>query len=282
MANSFLASLALSIPFGILGVLLWKRAQKKGYFLLTGKEKVPVYFLEVLLGYIFRFFSFYFVGTLFLFLQNSANFSFLAFDFWFHFFSLNLTLLLLVSYFVFFHKTLFTKVIKKRDSTFLSDIKGALFSFSMAYPLSLFFNGISQAILLIFFSSSSIEEQSIVQDLKTLAKDPTFLPLLLIGINTVFLAPLVEEFLFRGLLQNWINKWTQKDLSVLLTSLLFAFFHYQKGQQLGNIPILLSTFILSYFLGVLYEKKGSLLAPILLHAIFNLCSFLLVFVLPSL
>ena len=90
------------------------------------------------------------------------------------------------------------------------------------------------------------------------------LPLqIMIVLLAVVIAPLVEEMLFRGLFQTMIRSHTGRPwLSVAVTSLLFAGVH----QNAEHWPAL---FVLALGLGYAYEKSGSLLQPIFMHALFN-------------
>jgi len=71
-------------------------------------------------------------------------------------------------------------------------------------------------------------------------------------------APIVEELLFRGLLQNALAKYVPVWGAILLSSLLFALVHL----QLYAIPALMS---LSIAFGYLYHRTGSLRTNIILH-----------------
>ena len=85
---------------------------------------------------------------------------------------------------------------------------------------------------------------------------------------------ILEEFLFRGVLQNFLKKYFKRDVSIIITSLVFAFFHYSPSQKLSNISIIGSLFVLACFLSFLYERQKSLFAPIFLHATFNAISII--------
>ncbi len=89
------------------------------------------------------------------------------------------------------------------------------------------------------------------------------LPLqIIVVITTVIIAPVFEEMLFRGLFQTMLRSFLHKPwLSILTSSLLFASVH-----QMGHWPAL---FVLAICLGYAYEKSGSLLRPIFIHALFN-------------
>jgi membrane protease YdiL (CAAX protease family) len=79
----------------------------------------------------------------------------------------------------------------------------------------------------------------------------------------VVLAPLVEEMLFRGLFQSMIRSHLGRPwISIVLTSILFACIH-------ANPTHWPALFTLAMGLGYAYEKSGSLVRPILMHAMFN-------------
>jgi membrane protease YdiL (CAAX protease family) len=78
----------------------------------------------------------------------------------------------------------------------------------------------------------------------------------------VVLAPLAEEFVFRGLLFSTAKHFGRPRLGWLGVSFLFAAFH-------GNAPIFLPLFVLALALTWLYEKTGGLLAPVIAHSLFN-------------
>jgi len=85
---------------------------------------------------------------------------------------------------------------------------------------------------------------------------------LALGAVTIFLAPPVEEMLFRGILYPTIKQRGFPRLALWGSSLLFAVMHVQ-------LDTLMPLFVLSVFLTVLYEKTDNLLAPITAHAMFN-------------
>ncbi len=90
------------------------------------------------------------------------------------------------------------------------------------------------------------------------------LPLrVIIVITTVAIAPAFEEMLFRGMFQSMLRSRLQRPWpAVIASSALFAIVH----QQPAHWPAL---FTLSMCLGYAYEKSGSLLRPIFIHAFFN-------------
>lgn len=78
----------------------------------------------------------------------------------------------------------------------------------------------------------------------------------------VVLAPVTEEFIFRGLLYPFIKQLGWPRLALFSVSTLFALIHFDAPTFL---PLLLLALVLTW----LYEKTDNLLAPITLHALFN-------------
>ncbi len=97
-----------------------------------------------------------------------------------------------------------------------------------------------------------------------LITEPGALPLqILIIVLAVVIAPLVEEMLFRGVLQTALRSYTGRPwLSIAITAALFARIH-------TDAPHWPALFVLAMGLGYAYEKSGSLLRPIFMHALFN-------------
>ena len=110
--------------------------------------------------------------------------------------------------------------------------------------------------------------------LKIITESPSFPLQVLMIVTAVILAPLVEEMLFRGLLQSMVRSyfhgpWT----AILISSAVFAVIH----ENFTHWP---SLFVLAVGLGYAYEKSGSLLRPILMHAAFNGISIVTVLIQP--
>jgi hypothetical protein len=79
----------------------------------------------------------------------------------------------------------------------------------------------------------------------------------------VVLAPVGEEFFFRGLLFSAAKHYGWPKLGWFGVSLVFALFHV-------NAPTFLSLFVFALALTWLCEKTDGLLAPIIAHSLFNL------------
>lgn len=84
----------------------------------------------------------------------------------------------------------------------------------------------------------------------------------------VVIAPVVEETLFRGILFPALLKRRSFASAALLSGLYFALIHL-------HAPSLIPLLALSIAFSAAYAATGSLLAPIVMHALFNLTSLLI-------
>ena len=99
--------------------------------------------------------------------------------------------------------------------------------------------------------SNAVQEQ--------LLSSAVFLRILVI----VFLAPVEEELLFRGLIYGRMREWFSFSVSALLSSMLFAAGH-------GNMIQFLYAFPMALLLAVIREKSGSFLPAVAFHMGANL------------
>ena len=147
------------------------------------------------------------------------------------------------------------------------DMGFGMLSWLVVFPLVTFFSSIFSIFIYAVFRVQKIPDQIAIYFLKATMNNPIYFILAMITI--VILAPILEEFFFRGILQNFFKKFLNRWISIIFTSLVFAFVHYSYSQKLANITIVGSIFIFSLFLGFIYEKQKSLISPIFLHATFN-------------
>ncbi|OPC58950.1 CPBP family intramembrane metalloprotease [Elizabethkingia miricola] len=88
-------------------------------------------------------------------------------------------------------------------------------------------------------------------------------------ISTCFFAPILEEILFRGIIQKGlINKGISPAKAIIISAIVFGVVHGNPWQFMGAA-------ILGSILGLVYYKTKTLLLPIMLHAFNNLMSSLL-------
>ncbi|HLH57216.1 MAG TPA: CPBP family intramembrane glutamic endopeptidase [Verrucomicrobiae bacterium] len=155
-----------------------------------------------------------------------------------------------------------------RRAVFLGIIMACLF-----IPLGVVVQWVS-AYIMVHIPHLQLEphEQESVQ---TLQMAVTWVHRVVLGIVTIFLAPVAEELLFRGILYTAIKRAGFPRLALWGTAILFAAIHQN---LLTFIPLLL----LAIALTVLYEYADNLLAPICAHAMFNGINFLMLYWMPSL
>ena len=101
-------------------------------------------------------------------------------------------------------------------------------------------------------------------------------PILLGFISVVVVAPIIEEFLFRGFLYSQLRRSFLKDWgAVAVSSLVWTAIHFQY-----EVGILFFLFLFGLFLGYFRIKYNSLLIPVALHALNNLIAFILTICFP--
>ena len=93
----------------------------------------------------------------------------------------------------------------------------------------------------------------------------------LMGLSAVVLAPILEECLYRGFVQQALRRaglgpWP----AVLLASIVFALMHVGSVPEGARAASLTSLAVLSCCFGWLAERTGSLVAPVAAHVAFNL------------
>lgn len=90
-----------------------------------------------------------------------------------------------------------------------------------------------------------------------------FLPLLLLILLAVLVAPITEEIVFRGLIYRYLKRCLPTVIAMALSSLLFALIH-------ANLLSFLPLFLLGMLLCRAYERSDNIWVVIVFHACFNL------------
>ena len=93
-------------------------------------------------------------------------------------------------------------------------------------------------------------------------------------ISTAVAAPIVEEFLFRGLIYNRLRERMKFVPAALVSALVFGALH-------GNAVQFLYAFIIGLLLAFVYEKFKTIVAPVIFHAGANLISVIITNVMPE-
>jgi membrane protease YdiL (CAAX protease family) len=89
-----------------------------------------------------------------------------------------------------------------------------------------------------------------------------------LGLFAVVLAPVAEEFIFRGMLYPFVKQLGRPRLALIGVNLLFAAIHL-------NAAALVPLFILALAFTWLYEHTDNLLAPIVAHSLFNTANLII-------
>lgn len=87
-----------------------------------------------------------------------------------------------------------------------------------------------------------------------------------LGVFAIVIAPVAEEFIFRGMLFPFVKQLGFPRLAWFGVSFLFAVIHL-------NLPTLMPLFVLALALTWLYDRTDNLLVPIVAHALFNAANF---------
>lgn len=86
-------------------------------------------------------------------------------------------------------------------------------------------------------------------------------------LSLCLIGPILEELLFRGIVYNKLKTTTTPLKAILLSSTIFALFHF-------NLMQMLYAFALSFMLIYVYEKYKTIKAPITMHILANTSIFL--------
>jgi membrane protease YdiL (CAAX protease family) len=265
------SEIAACLSFGILAAVALSMAVRRGFFNFSKAPWiVPVKLVHVLVVFLIYFVVSTFLSSLVVsFFRTEMMLNYMTYVSWLNFL-LSLTIFIcLFAYWRSLPYIVRNGILQRPDEPhpIKAQLVQAVYTWVIAFPLVLFVSQAIEAILLKVFQVHQLPDQIAVRFLKATFENPTHFFLAVSAI--VILAPLVEETLFRGFLQTYIRKHLGSKQAILITSASFALFHYSPGQGIGNAAIIPSLFIFSLFLGFLYEKQGTIIAPMFLHAIFN-------------
>lgn len=262
------------LAFGILSLLLLYIGKRRGFFQFSSSEWTFPLTLWHLLG---AFAIYFVVSTLITkltitFFRKQIMLNYMAYSSLLNFGVSLLVFLSLVIYLACLPKNVSRNILYRPNQKhrLLEDFWAAIYAWIIAFPLVLFLSQGLEWLITKVFNLPILPEQIAVKFLKSTFDHPLYFSLAIISI--VALAPLIEETLFRGLLQSYIRQHLGSKQAIVVTAACFSLFHFGASQGLGNISIIVPLFVLALFLGFLYEKRGSLLAPMFLHATFNTVS----------
>ncbi|MEM7790316.1 MAG: type II CAAX endopeptidase family protein [Verrucomicrobiota bacterium] len=99
-----------------------------------------------------------------------------------------------------------------------------------------------------------------------------FVEILILFVLAVFLAPLVEEIIFRGCIYRFLKSKAARLPAQIFSATLFGLMHQ-------NLLALFPLIVVGIILAHIYEKSGSIYVPICFHACFNAFSLIMLFLL---
>ncbi len=124
------------------------------------------------------------------------------------------------------------------------------------------FLGELSIVLMTFLRLEPVAQQTVT----TLQQTTDIGPQIYMAIMAVGIAPVAEEMLFRGILYPFVKRHTGGIRACLLLSLLFGAVHFT---LMAFVPLTFLAIALTW----LYEKTNNLVAPMLVHSLFNLTNF---------
>ena len=85
-------------------------------------------------------------------------------------------------------------------------------------------------------------------------------------VGGIFIAPFIEEIMFRGYIQYLVTECYGDVDGILFTSLIFTFMH---SQYYGNMAAIIGVFLCSLFLCYLKYKYKNIIYPSIIHMLNN-------------
>jgi membrane protease YdiL (CAAX protease family) len=134
-----------------------------------------------------------------------------------------------------------------------------------ALPLT----GVANVITLSLMKSA-VTPQPLIELFSEVARKGDYLSMAKIFFAGVIVAPCCEEFLFRGFFYGVWKRYLPPLAAGFVACLLFAAFH-------TSLMAFAGLFVLAACLTLAYERTGSLLVPIGIHALFNFTSLSLLY-----
>jgi membrane protease YdiL (CAAX protease family) len=122
--------------------------------------------------------------------------------------------------------------------------------------------GAALAISQVLLAAGGSEDASHQEIVRFLAGSRSGVAKAVVTVSAVLLAPLQEEFIFRGYIYGVLRRYAGVPLGILVNAALFAGIHL-------HAPSFGGLFVLAVCLTLAYEWTGSLLVPMVMHALFN-------------
>jgi membrane protease YdiL (CAAX protease family) len=97
--------------------------------------------------------------------------------------------------------------------------------------------------------------------------------LIIAGVMVIVIAPVIEEFFFRGFFYGALRNRFAMVPAALITGVLFGAVHFNSDEGAEALLLLPPLGLLGFLFCVVYEKTGSLLPAIAMHAVNNAVAF---------
>jgi membrane protease YdiL (CAAX protease family) len=133
--------------------------------------------------------------------------------------------------------------------------------------------GIAAAIVIALLASLTGEEVAVPEQV---VGDLRGVQLVVFALFAAVVAPITEEFVFRGLLYRSIRDRYGVALGAIVSAVLFGAIHYVPGPWPDALALQITMVVTGIGLALVYEWRKTLLAPIAGHAAFNLIAVVVI------
>lgn len=132
--------------------------------------------------------------------------------------------------------------------------------------------GLSSFYLVTAGYSAVVEPDVKQKTIEQLGGDQGTFGLIFAGVMVMCVAPVIEEFFFRGFFYRALRQRLSILVAALVDGALFGAIHYS-GEGLDGLLILPPLALLGFIFCLAYERTGSLLVPIAMHAFNNTVAY---------
>lgn len=121
--------------------------------------------------------------------------------------------------------------------------------------------------LIVYLLTLGGEPPPVQEDLRRAAANPATLPLMALG--AVLLVPVAEELLYRGMLFQGLRTRLGRWPAIGLSGFFFGLLHVQWNSLSGTLLLLAAFYPFGMWLAWLFDRRGTLLTPIVCHVAYN-------------
>jgi membrane protease YdiL (CAAX protease family) len=133
--------------------------------------------------------------------------------------------------------------------------------------------GIAAAIVIAALTSFTGEDVAVPEQV---VGDLEGLELVVFALFAVVVAPVTEEFVFRGLIYRAVRDRHGVLPGAVVSAVLFGAIHYVPGPWPDALALQITMVVTGLGLALVYERRRTLLAPIVGHAAFNLIAVVVI------